>query len=149
MSGGFSVHDDHIYTLSDSINEAYRKLGDESLYEEELLVDATLSLSHINQILIKTLAKLAPFGMGNAKPIFRFEKITPSKVLTFGKGSEHLKLLFETDEKSHEAIAFFSAVDSFARTPKEGIPLNLLAHVEESFFMGRRQVRMRIVDIVE
>ena len=66
----------------------------------------------------------------------------------FGKAKEHLKLVFETRNGKMEAIAFFALADSFEVIPKVGEELTLLAHVEESYFMGRMQTRLRIIDIV-
>ncbi len=66
----------------------------------------------------------------------------------FGKAKEHLKLVFETARGKMEAIAFFATVDNFGVIPKVGEELTLLAHVEESYFMGRMQTRLRIIDIL-
>ncbi len=149
MSGGFAVHEDHIYTLGDRINTAYSTLKNTFMIEDEKLVDVTIGLAHISDVLLRTLDKLGPFGMGNPKPIFKFENVIPSRVISFGKGNEHLKLIFETEEDNREAIAFFTKAEDYSIVPKEGTPMNLLAHVEESFFMNKRNVRMRIVDIIE
>ena len=98
--------------------------------------------------LIRDLATLAPFGMNNHKPIFAFKDVTPRSVDAFGKGKEHTKLIFETDFSTIEAIAFFATPDQFNIEPTTEKPFTLLAHAEESFFMGRKQIRLRIVDIL-
>lgn len=148
MSGGFSVREEHIHTFSQSLNEAYQKLGTAAAIEKELIADAELTLSAVDQNLLSALATLAPFGLGNEKPLFAFTDVVPSEVTLFGKGKEHTKLTFATDGLAREAIAFFKLPTQFSTEPKAGVKLTLLAHVEQSFFMGRLQTRLRIVDIV-
>lgn len=147
-SGGFSVKEDSVFHLSEVLNGALTSLGDKAVANEEVLVDAVLSLDEVNRIFVERLRGLAPFGAGNKKPLFAFVGVSPSEVQTFGKSKEHLKLLFKTTKGSIEAIAFFSSPDQFETDLSAGTPFTLLAHVEESFFMNRLQLRLRIVDLV-
>ena len=148
-SGGFSVKEESVFTLSKSLNQAHQDLGAAALANDEKVIDATLNLADINSSLLGHLRQLAPFGAGNSKPLFSFAGVSPLKVEQFGKTKEHLKLIFETPRGQMEAIAFFATVDQYAVTPEVGQPLQLIAHVEESFFMNRAQTRLRIVDIIE
>ena len=148
MSGGFSVKEDAIFHLAEGLNEAFAKLGHSAEAPKEMVIDAKLQLSDINENLLKTLRQLAPFGTSNEKPLFMFENVTPSKIFQFGKTKEHLKLVFQPENNSLEAIAFFTSPESYSVEPKVGESLTLLAHIDESTFMGRRQTRLRIVDIV-
>lgn len=147
-SGGFTVHEHAIHTLSDTLVAAKQALGGTAKVIEEVSVDMYLSLSDVNHTLIRTLRELAPFGVGNRKPLFAFKDVVPNTVTQFGKTKEHLKLTFENADGSLEAIAFFATPEQYEKTVVVGESATLLAHVEESFFMGRRQVRLRIVDII-
>ena len=148
MSGGFSVRAEQIFTLSDRLNQAYLDLGGEAIIPQERIIDAPLALADVFGEVRRSLSKLAPFGTGNPKPLFAFTAVTPQTVASFGKGNEHLKLSFETTKGPLEAIAFFATEQSFATMPAVGTLVTLLAHIEESFFMGKRQTRLRIVDIL-
>jgi single-stranded-DNA-specific exonuclease len=148
FSGGFGVQEEHIHTFGAAINEAFLKMGDKAFFEAMVSVDASLSLDAIDRIFIKEQSQLAPFGTGNPKPLYVFEKITPREVAVFGKSKEHMKLLFDTNGLAREAIAFFMMPSDFKKVPKAGEAIDLYAHVEQSFFMGRMQTRLRIVDIV-
>ncbi len=147
--GGFSVADDKIHTLVETLNNAFVKLGNERMAESERVqVDADLYLGDITYDLMRTLASLAPYGQGNPKPVFRFKDIVPTRVDIFGKAKDHTKLRFEHNRGTHDAIAFFKTPDQFAVVPEAGKSLTLIAHVEESFFMGRKETRLRIIDIL-
>ena len=148
VAGGFSVKNDAIFSLSTALNDAFVSLGNEALVPTILEVDVNLSLEAVFGEVRQTLTQLAPFGTGNPKPLFAFESVTPKEVVVFGKSKEHLKIIFDTASGPLEAIAFFATPTSFKREPREGSACTLLAHIEESFYMGRKQTRLRIIDVV-
>ncbi len=148
-AGGFAVSDDGIFTLGDSLNSAYETFNTELGSAEETYVDADISLIDINDGLLRTLRDLSPFGEGNPKPLFRLNNIVPEKVQSFGSTKNHTKLIFNAGRKDIEAIAFFKTPEQFDLMPVADRALTLIAHVEQSYFMGRMQTRLRIVDIIE
>jgi single-stranded-DNA-specific exonuclease len=147
-SGGFAVHDTHIHTFGQLLNDAYERLGAEAVVTADCRVDAELALDDVYGEVRGLLRELAPFGTGNPKPLFAFPRVVPETVAVFGKAKEHLKLTFSTKRGPLEAIAFFATGEDFSRLPTTEGVCTLLAHIEESFFMGRRATRLRIVDIV-
>jgi len=148
FSGGFAVVEDKIYNLSRELNKAWDILGSQAVVEEEKMIDAILELDEVNNRLVQELNTVGPFGVGNHKPLFKFENVTPVSVELFGKTKEHTKLLFETQNGRLEAISFFTTPEEFQVEPKAGQVISMLAHVESSFFMGRQQLRLRIVEIL-
>lgn len=147
-SGGFAVHDAHIHTFGDALNDAFVRLGNEAMVTSPVQVDAMLTLDEVLGPVRRLLGELAPFGTGNPKPLFAFSDVRPADVSVFGKAKEHLKLTFETKRGKLEAIAFFASPRDFSVSPLPEEACTVLAHIEESFFMGRRSTRLRIVDIV-
>jgi single-stranded-DNA-specific exonuclease len=148
VAGGFAVTDDGIHTFGELLNQAHAELGEEAFIKEKIIVDAVIRLEDVNQLLINDLQVLAPFGAGNRKPLFAFKNVAPIEVEQFGKTKEHLKLIFGTESGRSEAIAFFATPTDYTREPKVGEDCTILAHVEQSHFMGRAQIRMMIVDVV-
>lgn len=147
-SGGFSVKDEYIFSLSEKLNQAYVTLGSSAAVAEETWVDAVITLDSVTSALLKELAAIAPFGAGNHKPLFAFKDVTPRVVEQFGKEREHLKAIFETTGGTLEAIAFFATANDFEKPPVAGAPSTIIGHVEQSYFMNRPQIRLRIVDSV-
>jgi single-stranded-DNA-specific exonuclease len=148
FSGGFSVKDDYIFTFGENLVAAMDKLGEEARVKEDVMIDAEISINDINQFFVTELTKLSPFGTGNRKPLFLIKNVTPKSVDIFGKQKDHTKLIFPTENGTLEAITFFQKPDSFTLTPKEGVPCNIVANVEKSFFMGRSQIRVMIIDVL-
>ena len=148
QAGGFAVVDQYIYDLPKRFSEAYESLGEAALVDEEVLIDASLTLEDITPELLRVHRTLAPFGLGNEKPLYEFKNVIPRAVEQFGKGKDHLKLLFTGLAGEIEAIAFYKTPADFHATPEAEKPLHLIGHIEESFFMGRTQTRIRIIDIL-
>ena len=148
-SGGFSVSYERVHTLSDALNAAYTSVASpRSSENEQYVVEEVLSLADADDAFAETLAPLAPFGIGNEKPLFAFLPAAPRAVEQFGRGREHLKLRFDTPRGAREAYAFFSHPGSFSHTPTPDVPLTLIGTVDSTFFMGARRTRVRITDIL-
>jgi single-stranded-DNA-specific exonuclease len=148
MAGGFEVDEEQIHTLPQAMNDVFIKMGHSADIDSELLVDMDLSLDEINSVVLDEQKMLAPFGMDNAKPLYKFTGVIAKEVSVFGKTKEHTKLHFDTKGYAREAIAFFKLPTDFTVEPKAGIPMTFLAHLEQSYFTGRPQTRLRIVDIL-
>jgi single-stranded-DNA-specific exonuclease len=149
QAGGFSVSDEAIHTLSDVVNAAHSALGTAAVEKNVLSVESDLTLTDITMQTLQSIKKVGPYGMANPKPLFRIRAVTPASVELFGKTKEHTKLIFSHDTGSVEAIAFFMTPEQFTVIPKVDTAHDFLVHLEESFFMGRQQLRLRIVDILQ
>lgn len=147
-SGGFSVRDERIHDLALGLQGAYQLLGAAAKISEPFLVDAELTLDVISTELLRAQRQCGPYGCENRKPLYLLRNVQPKEVVKFGKAKEHTKLTFATTGLAKEAIAFFRTPEQFTINPEAGLTLSLLVHLEESFFMGRLQTRLRIVDIV-
>jgi single-stranded-DNA-specific exonuclease len=148
-SGGFSVSHEQIHMLQETLERSFAALGNEALVaEDEHVIDARISLDEIDEHFVRSLHRLAPFGMGNPKPLFEIVNAVPDEVLVFGKTQNHTKLKFRTKKGRYDAICFFKLPEEFTAKPEKGNAMNLLAYIERSYFMGRLETRLRIVDII-
>lgn len=147
MSGGFSVSFENIHTLEEVLNESFLSLKNKSKCEEtDVLVDAEICFKNISAKSVSEILSLAPFGMNNEKPIFIFRDVVPEKINRFGKAKEHLSINLRDGTNTIKAISFFTTPDQFGDNLKEGIKTNLVANIEKSFWGGRTEIRLRIVD---
>ena len=150
MSGGFSVSYEKIHLLEEEIISALKKIkidGDDS--PQEIFIDKKLSIDEVNWETYNALEKLAPFGAGNPKPLFLFEKIKIAGMKNFGKEKNHLEISFrKEDGKNVSAIGFFMTGGEWGIELKEGEKINLVATMEKSTFRNFPELRLRIVDIL-
>ena len=148
-SGGFSVDHEHIHHLSDALimgHEAVRVDDDtETTY---LMIDAVITLADITDTFIRSLGMLAPYGIGNPKPIFEIRDVIPEHVVIFGKTNNHTKLKLAIKGTSLDAISFFTLPENFTVMPEQGKSHTLITHIERSYFMGRQETRLRLIDVL-
>lgn len=148
MSGGFSIKEDKIHSFTEGLIKAFISLGTAASVAEPLLIDIELGLDDFSYSLLRAQRQCGPFGAENHKPLYLIKNVTPKEVAVFGKTKEHTKLTFNTSGIVKEAIAFFRTPEQFKIIPTIEGKFSLLVHLEESFFMGRMQTRLRIVEII-
>lgn len=151
-AGGFIVQKGKENELAQCLNDAYSTLCIETPHSPNVEIDYRLSLSDVTQDIYRTLTRLAPFGMGNEKPIFLFEGVEVAAVRAFGQGNAHLELMVKDsalgDERPVSAVGFFAKrTVPHAHTLKECDWVDVTAHLERSMFRSRPQLRLRIVDV--
>lgn len=149
-SGGFSVSNEAIHHLDEHLNSAFELLLKEKKEIEPEYIDMEIPLDMVNWDTYKEIEKLAPFGVGNMKPLFIFKNIKITGVKEFGKnGNKHLELSFEKENgQTMKAIGFFLNINSFDQDLKVGNAIDLVATMEKSMFGGKIELRLRIVDII-
>lgn len=146
-AGGFTCAKEHIHDLEQKLCTAIDALAG-TVNIEPTMIDTILPLDRVNKETYTEISTLAPFGMSNPRPLFLFEHIIISRIRTFGGGNEHLELEFkQSTGRSIKAIAFFKSIDSFARRCEVDASINLLAHIECSYFRNREEIRLRIVEV--
>jgi len=151
LAGGFTVENDKIHFLEEILSNSFANM--KNLVKKDDLndfdIEGDLSLVSIKNW--KELEKLAPFGIGNPKPVFLFKGVKIENIKKFGKNGsgEHLEITFSDANKNKvKAISFFSNQDSFETKIEEGLSVNLKATFDLSRFRGREELRLRIVSIL-
>lgn len=150
-AGGFSMKKENIHFLEDLLNSAGEKIfthhdGSE-LVRENVIHDMVISVNDINYDLHKSLMVLSPFGLGNRSPIVLLSQIIPVSISSFGKGKEHLEIVFQNGNTTVRAIQFFTRPERYKLNPENMSAIDLYGHIEYSVFMGKGELRLRIIDI--
>src|SRR3989344_2542991 len=150
LAGGFTVHTEKIHFLEDALASNFSKVKRNHDINHDINHDLKLNLGEVIMENWKEIEKLAPFGLGNPKPIFLFEKVKIENIKKFGKnGGEHLEINFsDANGNKAKAISFFSHDDSFKSPIHEGFYVNLLASFDLSRYRGKEELRLRVVDII-
>jgi single-stranded-DNA-specific exonuclease len=147
-AGGFSIDHAHIHALEEQLSAAYDAM-DAAAADTVVDVDESLGIDDVHWGLFREIDKLAPFGMGNEKPIFIFEKVVIDEVRHFGKEKNHLGVDFRTSMgKKVSAIGFFMTADTFSDVVvQKGEKINLIGVIEKSMFRNIPELRIRIEKI--
>ncbi|MES2014376.1 MAG: single-stranded-DNA-specific exonuclease RecJ [Patescibacteria group bacterium] len=157
MSGGFSVSPEKIHELPVRLAAALDALIATGMHtlsgaKGDRATECSLTLAEVNDEAFNALRSLAPFGMENPKPVFRFHTVTVAGIKQFGKAKEHLRLTLTDDRgRGVDAIVFFVSRTSFKDALEllsVGDTCTLDASVERSHFLGKKELRLRIENIV-
>ncbi len=147
-AGGFSVSHQEIHFLEERLIKVFDGITDEKI-EEDFNIEAVISVEDVTFENYKVIEMLAPYGEGNPKPTFLFKDIPIKSIKEFGKDKNHLELtFFKGGDREIKAISFFKTRDSFGRSLTAGERIDLTATFEKNTFMGKNELRLRIVDIM-
>lgn len=148
-AGGFSVASEAVFALSNRLVAARERLTHAGA-EIEDRADLFLLPEEVTMGLLKQFEHLAPFGMGNPKPIVTLSNVHIERIAWFGKSSEHLRVhITRTNDAPLEAIAFFARRD-LGKAPDRlqvGVPAHFLVHLERDQFTRGQPVRLRLLGL--
>jgi single-stranded-DNA-specific exonuclease len=144
-AGGFSLLIDNTEKLSDALNESLKHIEKKEVSKKGLEVDAVMSIDDVHDMTYEAIAVLAPFGEGNRKPVFEIQDPRVLATKWFGKKGEHFEVVYATSQGGKvKAIQFFAPKDIEEKVNKQH---SVLVHLERSYFGGRVELRMRIVEV--
>jgi single-stranded-DNA-specific exonuclease len=129
----------------DGFREAFNGCAAAALGADDLIpevrIDLEMELRHADGDLVRMLRHAAPFGAGNATPVFAARGVMPTDTREVGQG--HLKLRLCAAGTRLDAIGFGMAERWTA--PAAG-PLDVAFKLEENVWQGRTAVQARLVD---
>ncbi len=154
-SGGFSVSHERAATLADDLARAAAGLASpaaaSATADDAVSVhDAVVTLRELSWPLLRDVSHLAPFGIGNPKPIFRIMHTTVSSIKNFGKEKNHIELMLTCDESgaSMRAFDFFRRSEDFSYVPVAGSSAIVLATLERDTFRQPACLALRVIDVL-
>ena len=156
MAGGFSVLPEKISELHRFFNQNLGEKIIELSANKKMEFDIALDLPQVNIELLKELAKLEPFGVGNARPKFILRDVQKVKANIIGKTGEHISGIFCAKSAvgfsgQIQAVAFRSANTALGEIlldSKFTKPLNLVGTLNIKSWMGVEKVQMIIEDLL-
>ena len=143
-AGGFTVTRETVHFLEEALCGAYDSVKHEVSKKKDVSWDLELEFSDVTMKHYQALRQMAPFGVGNPKPVLAFRNAVVNGVKQFGKTTEHLEVLFP----GMRAISWYAKSDSFTELIEVGKPVTLLAEFDYSVFRGKAELRLKIVDVL-
>lgn len=112
--------------------------------KRSLRIDAALDFMEIDARFMEGMERLAPFGLGNPRPLFlteRAELVGEPRVLQ----KKHLKLLVRESGRVFEALGWSKG--DWAGSLSQGDRLDLVYSLQQSEYMGERRLSLNLEDI--
>jgi single-stranded-DNA-specific exonuclease len=130
---------------------AVNAVADESLEPDDLrprlAIDDTLAFKGITGRLTSDILALAPFGVGNPRPVFSAERVQvvdgPRRLK-----DRHLKMTLRQDGRLFRAIAWRAAEREALLTEHRG-GVDVAFSLEQNEYRGERSVELSLADFRE
>ncbi len=156
MAGGFSVVPEKISALHQFFCQNLGEKVAEITAQKKAEFDIALDLPQVNLDLLKELAKLEPFGVGNMRPKFILRDVVKVRANLIGKTQEHISCIFSAKsvvgfQGQIQAVSFRSAgtpLGEILLDPKSTKPMNLVGTLNINAWMGVEKVQMIVEDVL-
>lgn len=103
---GFSVEESKLNELTEKLQSETSKQDFDVNGSVDEIFDLELNISDLDFDLIKTISNLAPFGMGNPKPVIKLKNVGLNQIQSIGKDGTHLKVKVTANNHQVDAIGF-------------------------------------------
>ncbi|MBL4693339.1 MAG: single-stranded-DNA-specific exonuclease RecJ [Magnetovibrio sp.] len=153
MAAGFTVERDKLADLEDFLADRMIQDLGETPPPPGLFIDAITGVEGANYRLVKTLERLAPFGVSNPEPRFCIKNAKIVKADPVGADQSHVRLILtgQSGEGKLTAIAF-RAFDSDlgpALVQHAGKPFTLVGRLRMNVWNGYESVQLMVDDGIQ
>ncbi len=145
MAAGFTVEKSSIKELDEKINLFAREKIPEKLLRRRIAVEGPIDLDKADFLLMEDIEKLAPFGIGNPRPLFSNENLTVREKRQVGREGKHLQLKLGSDRATRQAIAF--QMGSLFPQLKKGDGYQVVFAPRPNEWNGKKEIQLEVKDI--
>lgn len=149
MAAGMTVYLDKLDDLRSDLNTLAR----DQLKEEDLIpvtyVDMECNVSDITLASLEQIGKLAPFGVGNKKPLIQLSDVRVDSMRQIGAEKNHLKLALKEQDVILDAIGFHIGDIFHEISPSAKISIVGEASINEWNNMKKPQMLIQDVNIIQ
>lgn len=144
QAAGMTFPSDNLEEIQSKLNDFIRDQLTIEDFTQVIEVNQTLSIEDVHEKLVDEINQLAPFGMGNPKPIFHINDI-PTDARQIGHLKNHLKLQFKDDDIEVEGIGF--GIGHLYAHISPHTPLSIIGELGINEWNGIRKPQMIIQDM--
>lgn len=143
-AAGMTLPVDNLEALSDLLCQFVIERGLDQTAKNTLTIDERLSLEDLSLDTLKSLDKLAPYGMDHPKPIFYVKDIKVSQARAMGQDQSHLKFKVSQGKTSFDVLAFGQG--SQLQDFQQATGLELAVTLSVNHWNGNTSLQLMLVD---
>ena len=146
QAGGLTIKRSNLQDFVDKFDDVVTSKLTADLMTKKIKVEAILNFSDINRKLLKIIERLEPYGPENARPVFVSKGALPAGEATI-VGENHLKLKFEQNNRTIDAIGFNMAeqLTNVLNPPAGG--MDIAYELEENSWNGNKYIQIILKDL--
>lgn len=146
-AAGLTMKEENVAALQERFEKVVAAKITPELLEQELHIDAKITLKEIDARFFKVLQRMEPFGPQNETPLFLCKGVS-----LFGKGAvvgeKHLKMtVFQPGSHSFDCIAFGQA--EAIELVNSGKKIDLCFSIEENIWRNKKSIQLNVKGIRE
>ena len=148
MAAGFSVPAEGLSDFHSFLNERLAHAADLPV-NAELILDGTLGIGGADAALAQLVARMGPFGTGNAEPLFVLPRARIVRTDRIGKDGGTIRAMVEGEGGGRLKALLFRAKDGALAEALDrpgGAPLHLAGHLRAETWQGRVSAGFFITD---
>ena len=105
-------------------------------------IDAVITLDELDEVMVRWINDLEPYGPGNTRPIFASMGVKVLETFHMGREQQHLRLRVETNGAQFTALAFNQAEKWRADTQYADLAFTVM----NDSFRGKGAIALRLLD---
>ncbi|HNP32075.1 MAG TPA: single-stranded-DNA-specific exonuclease RecJ [Flavobacterium sp.] len=146
-AAGMTLKEENYQNFKDAFEKVVSETIPTDLLTPEILIDAEINFTDINDKLVRLLNQFEPFGPQNMTPVFMTKNIVDTGYgKTLGQEDEHLKLFVkQNNSEGFGAIGF--GLGSKLQITKNHQPIAICYCIDENEFNGTVSLQLRLKDI--
>ena len=148
LAAGVTMETKNIDAFRERVNQFYREQSLSLADQQKKLLpieDASAGIEDVTEDLIEQIARLEPFGNGNAQPIIMSSNLEVAHVRRMGSDGQHIKLDLRADSGLAMQFLAFNAPDEFFVEVNERV--NVWYQPDLNEWQGRRSVEGRLLHV--
>lgn len=111
-----------------------------------LKIELEIDFERVDEVLVETVERFAPFGEENERPVFLSRNLTIVDIVHMGISGQHVKLRVKSDRSGVKSALGFGQAEAWQNL-RIGDRIDLVYYPEINEFNGKREIQVKIVDI--
>ncbi len=147
MAAGFSAEAEKAETFCKAITDTCNRMLAEKSLNPVLDIDAVVNAGEVSMELVRQLARIAPFGMANKKPVLAMKKLACASSRPLGKEGKHSRIMLRDPDTGTQ----FESVmwNSKDRVPADNQLLDVAFNAEINSYNGNDRLQLILSDWID
>ncbi|MDY4760648.1 single-stranded-DNA-specific exonuclease RecJ [Streptococcus thoraltensis] len=143
-AAGMTLPAENLETLSDILCQYVEDRQIDTSVKNTLILDEALSLPDLSLESLKSLERLAPFGMDHKKPVFWLKDFEITQARSMGQNNAHLKLKVSQEGATFDVVAFNQG--ALLQEFQQAQQLELAVTLSINVWNGQTTLQLMLVD---
>jgi single-stranded-DNA-specific exonuclease len=143
-AAGMTLLPENIQSFADAFEKEVSALITEEQLVPEMVIDAEISFSEINNSFYSILSQMEPFGPENMRPVFIARKVMDNGFSKIVK-EQHLRFVLKQNNVTFTGIGFNMASKFPLLQTRQ--PLDVVFTIDENDWNGEKHLQMKMIDV--